>query len=734
MTKHVNLGDIHDQKSVILIKKNGTQRIRKPRNAATEKAFSSFLLRLKEEGFLYLPGCVNILTESEDEHEVSVVMQTGAASEEEISLYYKRCGVLLFFAYLFSAKDLHDENIIAGGSFPIIVDYETLLSGVIDRKEYRFESEIAVSVLGTHLLSHWHSENGRDVDHGGITGENGGKNILWYKGVPLHAYNHYDEIREGFIYAYDFVLARIDFFKTLLHLFDDCFFRILLRSTEQYNELIRRSRRKDEEREIYVRTMLERAYSRDIDPNRLNEARLSVEYETDSVLNGEVPLFYVKGNSLDLCTRKGIVWKKYLKLSPVQNAERKLNMLSCDDRDSQIRIIRQALQAVKPCNSETRSDPEKCADAVTVLFKEIEIAKIKTLSSGWLGLSRDTGGRLCLHSAGFGLYNGLPGILCTYAAIYSRYGCTEVFEALLSLYENYRKRVLGLYYDDRTGSILRELKLNDYKSSLQEGIGGQLMALHHLFELTGDIRFLTDAENLLKAVKAADLPDGSCDVLTGYSGLALVLPYMNNYSARKIAEALSSKIIKADVKLTGTAHGASGIALALGALGHVLDTDLFDDRILEILRWENNYYDEKECNWQDLRYQNRKGFMFGWCSGSPGIGMARKKLLEYTNNEEIRKICQQDIARVFKGLHRKGKMKYDNLCCGNSAVLMASSALGAARNDIVEEMGSRVIKKQINLVRVAGTCDICSGLMQGIAGIGYSLAMAGDERSGGMLF
>ena len=731
-----SIGDIHDRKSVVLIEENGTLRIRKPRNAATEHAFNIFLLRLKEEGFLYLPGSVEIHTERANDHDVHIVYQTEVTSEEEVGLYYKRCGALLFLTYLFSSKDLHDENFIACGAFPTIIDYETLLSGVIDRKEYRFESEISMSVLGTQLLSHWHFERGRDVEHGGITGENGGKNMLFYQDIPVHAYDHYNEIKEGFIYAYDFALARIGLFKELLHLFDNCSFRILLRSTEQYNELIRRSRLKTgDEREIYVRMMLERAYKRDIDPNRLNDAKLSVEYETETVLRGEVPLFLIPGNSLDLCTRHGIVWKNYLKLSPVQNAEKKLDRLSCSDRDSQMRIIRQSLQALKPCKNRPQSDfeDEEYPDAVTKIFKETEEMRLDTLSSGWLRLSRAVHGRLCLQSAGFGLYNGLLGILCSYAAVYYRSGSAEILDLILSIYENYRKYVLGLYFDERTGLILRELVLNDYKASLQEGIGGQLMALHHLSELTGDRRFLTDAENMLNAVRAEALPDGMCDVLSGYSGLALALPYINNRSARIVAEALSSKITDADVRLTGTAHGASGIALALGAIGYVLDTDRFDDRILEVLRWENKYYDECEHNWRDLRYNDQRKFMFGWCSGSPGIGMARKKLLEYTGNEEISEICRLDIERASASLRRAGKLKYDNLCCGNSAVLMASSALGIVRNDMVEEIRGRVIKNQINLVHVGGTYDICSGLMQGISGVGYSLALAGDEKCGGML-
>lgn len=481
--------------------------------------------------------------------------------------------------------------------------------------------------------------------------------------------------------------------------------------------------------------MLERAYKRDIDPNRIYDAKLSVEYETESVLKGEIPLFLIPGNSLDLCTRFEIVWKNYLKLSPVQNAEIKLGRLSYSDRDSQIRIIRQALRALKPCDNNPQSDSEaeEYSDAVTKIFKQTEEMRIDTLSSGWLRLSRAAYGGLCLQSTGFGLYNGMLGILCSYAAAYSRSGSAQILDLLLSIYENYRKHVLNLYYDERTGSIIRELVLSDYKSSLQEGIGGQLMALHHLFELTGDIRFLTDVENMLKAVKTEYLPDGMCDVLTGYSGLALVLPYINNRSARIVAEALSAKIIDADVRLTGTAHGAAGIALALGAIGYVLDTDRFDNRILEILRWENKFYDESDHNWLDMRYSDQRKFMFGWCSGSPGIGMARKKLLEYTSNEEISEICRLDIERASASLRRAGKLKYDNLCCGNSAVLMASSVLGIVRNDMAEELRGRVIKNQIKIVHVGGTCDICSGLMQGVSGVGYSLAMAGDERCGGML-
>lgn len=47
-------------------------------------------------------------------------------NRDEVKAFYIRAGVLAAAAYILGIGDLHYENIIAHGEFPVIVDVETL--------------------------------------------------------------------------------------------------------------------------------------------------------------------------------------------------------------------------------------------------------------------------------------------------------------------------------------------------------------------------------------------------------------------------------------------------------------------------------------------------------------------------------------------------------------------------------------------------------------------------------
>jgi lantibiotic modifying enzyme len=80
--------------------------------------------------------------------------------------------------------------------------------------------------------------------------------------------------------------------------------------------------------------------------------------------------------------------------------------------------------------------------------------------------------------------------------------------------------------------------------------------------------------------------------------------------------------------LTGLAHGASGIGLALIEAGVALDDDELVDAGARDLRYEAEVFDEEAGNWPDFRDTvTFPSFMLGWCAGAPGIGLARVQAL-----------------------------------------------------------------------------------------------------------
>ena len=229
---------------------------------------------------------------------------------------------------------------------------------------------------------------------------------------------------------------------------------------------------------------------------------------------------------------------------------------------------------------------------------------------------------------------------------------------------------------------------------------------------------------------------GNTDVLTGYAGLAIALRKVRDTNnAHRISRALMSILIREKPSLTGYAHGASGYALAIGILSHILDDSSATERIIQLLNWENTYYDSKAMNWRDLRGKNSKVqlFMNGWCSGTPGIIMSRKELLNITNSERVKEICINDIRIAEEWLKVCPLEDHDNLCCGNAAKIMLASRLGISCSALYEKSIRAVEQDNLNLQHLIGTDDFIPGLMQGYAGIGYALTMYGDSRCGEML-
>src|SRR6185295_17453981 len=84
--------------------------------------------------------------------------------------------------------------------------------------------------------------------------------------------------------------------------------------------------------------------------------------------------------------------------------------------------------------------------------------------------------------------------------------------------------------------------------------------------------------------------------------------------------------------LLGFAHGASGIACALAALGRAAGRVDFVAGAREAVRYERSYFRPAEGNWPDLRSFARPPqgaeppCVVAWCHGASGIGMARLRL------------------------------------------------------------------------------------------------------------
>jgi lantibiotic modifying enzyme len=89
-------------------------------------------------------------------HWLEFISHKSCKTEEDIELYYKRAGFILCLVYLLNGGDYHNENIIANGFSPLLIDHETITQPKISERYRSFFKQFVEStdesVLDSFLL------------------------------------------------------------------------------------------------------------------------------------------------------------------------------------------------------------------------------------------------------------------------------------------------------------------------------------------------------------------------------------------------------------------------------------------------------------------------------------------------------------------------------------------------------------------------------------------------------
>jgi type 2 lantibiotic biosynthesis protein LanM len=189
--------------------------------------------------------------------------------------------------------------------------------------------------------------------------------------------------------------------------------------------------------------------------------------------------------------------------------------------------------------------------------------------------------------------------------------------------------------------------------------------------------------------------------------------------------------------LTGLAHGASGIGLALIEAGVALDDDDLVDAGARGLRYESEVFDDDEGNWPDFRDTvTSPSFMLGWCAGAPGIGLARIQALTSAPTHADAGQWREDIHTAVRATIAAPSSPVDHVCCGNlgRATFLREAgdwadeptwvaAAAAIDRDVFDraQQSGRFRLTRYDLEPGPGSEASNPGLMQGLSGIGLYL-------------
>jgi hypothetical protein len=189
--------------------------------------------------------------------------------------------------------------------------------------------------------------------------------------------------------------------------------------------------------------------------------------------------------------------------------------------------------------------------------------------------------------------------------------------------------------------------------------------------------------------------------------------------------------------LTGMAHGAAGIGLALAELYASTHDDRFCEAALRAFAYERLWFSSAHGNWPDLQAAVRRravypeAYRHEWRYGAPGIALTRLRAFAVLNQPILHDEAITGLSstlRAARELAHAGPTDY-SLCHGVSGladVLLVGMQYGEGNGSEVKRVVANTIRgcaPYLNGQR-AWPCGVAGaevpGLLLGLAGIGYS--------------
>ena len=639
--------------------------------------------------------------------------------------FYERQGAYLALLYVLEATDFHNENVIAAGEHPVLIDLEALFHPprTLPQAEGEEIDSTAIdhSVLRVGLLPQrdWSTAKSEGVDFSGLGGAPGqitpytvpdwdrrgtdemrltrkrvaapvANNRPSLNGNEVNSADYVAAIVTGFTRVYRLLLAHRDELLSAsgpLTRFAHDQVRVVLRPTQTYAVLLGESFHPD---------VLRDALDRDLLFDRLWVAVESLPYlakvvhaEREDLQNGDIPLFTTVPCSRDLWASSGERITDFFDEPALAVVQRRVRQLSGRDLELQSWMIRASLAATvakadwEPGPAHIVDGPPPAVDedqlvqAARTVGDRLESLAIRGNGrASWTGLLLERERRWSVSPLGIDLYDGLPGV-------------TLFLAHLGAMTEDVR------YTDVAREACATMLHRADYrKSSVTaigafDGWGGIIYTLAHLDALWRAPDLLAQAEAIVGVLRTWVERDQQFDIISGAAGCigGLLALYRQLTSpttlaaaiecgdhliahAQPTAQGLGWTIPKEVTPLSGFAHGAAGIAWALLKLAALTGEERFWATALAAIAHERSLFSPQAGNWRDLRVRDAadsraaasgESFMTAWCNGASGIGLARLSTIDYLDDLSVR----QEIDAAVHATLRCGFGHNHSLCHGD---------------------------------------------------------------------
>jgi type 2 lantibiotic biosynthesis protein LanM len=775
-------GDTHcnGQAVHILTFADGQRLVYKPRSLALESSFFDLV------GWLNRSGCEPDLKEVRTLDEggfgwMEFVEAKPCRTGGEIEHFFTRQGAQVALNYVRGGRDLHFENVIAHGEYPVLVDLETLFQVPLLPKHLSGATALGwramqMSVMGTLLLpqpmfvagnEHWidlsalgHREGQLSPFHVPVWHDDGtdrmrllherlpmagGMSLPEYDNLQTQANPYVDLVVNGLGHMYEFLRKQ----KAKLLSEDgplaSCLgkpARHVFRGTAWYSRVLDES--------YHPRFLTDAIASEAFLHNRL---RAGIEgapwlaaiedHEVASLFAGDIPYFasrvgermILTGSETTDLVLPGDGWKE---------CRARIEAMSDADRDRQTWLVRAAMTDLSaPVEERIRSrtrpsrdpTPDKLLSTATRIGERIcDIAIENGERATWLVPEVVDEKRLLTNPAGYGLYSGLPGIALFLAHLGSITGNTRF--SLLAIAA--MSEALELYKTDRRDPL---------PQGTFNGIGGFAYVLLQLAPLLDRPDWLGDAIKMLHKAAEQAARSSEVDIISGQAGLivaALAVHRSTNDavlirklrpSAHKLRQLAISPSKRAESSLpmkadAGLAHGRAGIGFALSCWADATGEDGFRATASELFRFDLEAIDTMLSESLEKKKQahEQNGSHLGWCRGWIGIALSTLQTKDvHMSMRENNAAWFRRIADEIISFGVEGPICLCHGALGQMEFLATAAERGMLRNfEAANEWRRLLLARLLSGDWIADEAHSLEspGLMLGLAGTGYALLRA----------
>jgi lantibiotic modifying enzyme len=351
----------HSGHSVLALKfSSGLKLIYKPKDLSIEIAYVKLLAWLNEHG-IPLPFKLFLVLNRSTYGWVECMEALACKDQQEYKRYYLRSGMLLCLVYVLDSTDLHNENIIASGEHPVLIDLETLMHprvremeepGATKEAKYLARQRLWDSVLRTGLLPQWQfTLNGQAYDVSGLGGvsqlEESFKQKTEHGANSFPLNGHVEEIIVGFRQMYLFLMEHRQALlapDSPLTALSTQKVRFVFRHTKTYALILQQTLNSK-----FLRDGVERSIQIDIlsKPMLMHDTKPScwqlLKVEKQALEQMDIPLFTAHSNSDALIASPNQTIEQYFREPSFSSVVARLKQLNEQDLKQQIFFIQGSL-------------------------------------------------------------------------------------------------------------------------------------------------------------------------------------------------------------------------------------------------------------------------------------------------------------------------------------------------------------------------------------------------------